>query len=403
MARSTNPRAARQSKTSQRLAALVGSVALVAAPLVVAPVAVLPAAAVDGSVSGTVFHDFNSNGILDPDPGDPALPRDRGFAGVTVTAYDRDDSAVGTTTSGADGTYTVAVTGADTDALRIEFTDLPQGYFPSFSVLGASAGESGSNVQLVDVGATDVDFGVNVPDEYSVAGADTPVATSLAYAGQRQYQVNPNNPEQGVSLAAWPWQTAATSPGAANDFNFVNNGAYPGPYFGLPESRTPLATFDETGGIWGTAAQGSTGDLFAAAVLRRQVDLGPGGLATVYRVPDVYDPATGLIGSPGPIETWLNLGPALTADGQNGVPNDVPGLGIDFGTFDATYAGRGGFIRPQDPAADTAAYTGVGTLGIGGVAVSADQTKLYVMNLHLREIEVIDIASKTLDQSIPSG
>ncbi|MEN0130233.1 MAG: DUF5979 domain-containing protein [Brevundimonas sp.] len=372
---------------------------------------VTPAVAVDGSVTGTVFRDFNANGVQDVST-DPAVPNDGPLAGVTVTAFDGHGTAVGTTVSGADGTYTVDVADALTSQLRLQFTDLPTGLVPSFSVLGAAAGESGSNVQLADVGDADVDFGVSAPDEFQKAGVDTPVVVPTVYAGQRQYQVNPGNPEQGVSLAAWAWQDQWTTADQAGDFNFVNDGTAPDPYFGLPRGRTPLALYDQTGGLWGTVSQKTTGDVFSAAVLRRQVDFGPGGLAAIYRVPGVLDVATGeLAASPGPVETWLNLGQPF-AD----LPAGVPSLGIDFGTFDTSYdtrslpygngpggSGTGGFIRPQDPAGDAAAYTGIGTIGIGSIAVSEDQSTLYVMNLHLRRIEVIDIATRTALAPIPLG
>ncbi|MFF2371385.1 DUF5979 domain-containing protein [Agromyces sp. NPDC058110] len=373
--------------------ALLAAGAVVAAPLATGPLA---ATAADGSVSGTVFQDYDSDGVFDPAPTDPAAPRERGLAGVTVTAYDAHDTAVGTAVSAADGTYTLSVTAAYTDQIRVQFTDLPIGMYPSFSVLNPSPGQSGSNVRITTLGATGIDFGVNAPDDYSGAGLDTPVVSPIVYAGQRQFQVNAANPEQGVSLAAYPWQTGSTSPSAANDFNFVNDGAYPGPYFGLPDGRTALATFDQTGALWATVGQKSTGDVFAASVLRRQVDFGPGGFAAIYRVPTVMDPATGRIGTPGAVETWL----------------DLSTLGIDFGTFDTDYTARGlpygngnpgGFIRPQDPAGDDAAYVGAGKIGIGGMAISSDQSALYVMNLAQKRIEVIDIASKTLRTSIPLG
>ncbi len=363
-----------------------------------------PASAADGTVSGTVFRDFDADGVLDVGSNDPATMHDRGMAGVTVTARDAHGAVVGTTTSGVDGTYTLPVTGAFTDQVRVQFTGLPTGMYPSFSVLGAAAGQSGSNVHVATLGDTGVDFGVSALGDYNKADEDTPLAIPLHYAGQRQYQVNPSQPQTGVSLAAYPWQDQWTTAGAAPDFNFVNDGTQPSPFFGLPRGRTILAHFDETGGLWGTAAEPSTGDLFTAAVLKRQVDLGPLGLAGVYRVPGAYDPASGTISStPGALQDWLNLGPDLAADPANGVPNDVPGLGIDFGTFDATYSGRGGFIRPQDPAADAQAFEDIGTVGIGGIAISGDNTALYVMNLHLREIEVVDIASKTLRTTIPLG
>ena len=103
-----------------------------------------------GSVSGVVFHDFNSNGVLDAALA-PGAPVDVGVGGVTVTAVDADEDVVGTAVSAADGAYSISVAGARTAQLRLVFSTIPAGFAPSFSVL-PSAGTgtfSASDVQLV--------------------------------------------------------------------------------------------------------------------------------------------------------------------------------------------------------------------------------------------------------------
>src|SRR4051812_7778594 len=79
-----------------------------------------PIAQASGTITGSVFHDFNANGIIDG-------AGERGVAGVTVTAYDPSNTVRGTATTAADGTYTLSATG--TGPYRIEFTALPTGYF----------------------------------------------------------------------------------------------------------------------------------------------------------------------------------------------------------------------------------------------------------------------------------
>ena len=66
-------------------------------------------------VSGTVFRDFNANGTRQT--GSPT--NEIGIGDLTITAYDASGTAVGSTTSAADGTYTIPSVSGD---LRIEFT-----------------------------------------------------------------------------------------------------------------------------------------------------------------------------------------------------------------------------------------------------------------------------------------
>ena len=121
------------------------------------------AAAAASTVTGTVFQDFNSNGAVDTvvKAGEAA---DIGVAGVTVAAYDSTGKKVGEATSAADGTYAMTITGNAGSDLRVEFT-IPASN-PLSSYRSSFAGtNSGTSVQFVSIGATNVDYGINVPGE----------------------------------------------------------------------------------------------------------------------------------------------------------------------------------------------------------------------------------------------
>ena len=125
--------------------------------LLVGPAAGVSAAAgnVDGTVAGSVFQDFGSTGIYTTGDAAAGVPRNRPIAGVTATAYDADGDAVGTATSAADGTYTITVTDARSQDLRVEFSGWDaEVYQPGFAAQTAlPAGALGSNdtsVQFVD-------------------------------------------------------------------------------------------------------------------------------------------------------------------------------------------------------------------------------------------------------------
>ena len=107
-----------------------------------------------GTISGTVFNDYNSNGTFDTTAtltntggGTVGVAKDVGVSGVTVTAYDGTGAAVGTATSAADGTYSLTATG--TGPYRIEFTTIPSGFKPSFH-----GTNSGTTVQFVPDGVS---------------------------------------------------------------------------------------------------------------------------------------------------------------------------------------------------------------------------------------------------------
>ena len=114
----------------------------------------------------------------------------------------------------------------------------------------------------------------------------------------------------------------------------------------------------QTGGLWGIAWDRSRRSLYVASVFRRETDVGPSGIGGIYAV----DPYVGA---------------------QNGVP---------FMTITNV-----GDPRPggQPDLADTTAITGAGKVGLGGMDISDDDSKLYVMNLNTRSLVQVDVASKT--------
>ncbi|HRE29662.1 MAG TPA: SdrD B-like domain-containing protein, partial [Anaerolineales bacterium] len=112
----------------------------------------LPVAQAAGTITGTVYRDFNLNGLRETG--------EVGVAGVTVSAFDSGGASQGTATTGADGTYALAAGG--TGPYRVEFTTIPEPYRP-----GPNGANNGTTVQFVpDGGASGVDLGVNDPAEY---------------------------------------------------------------------------------------------------------------------------------------------------------------------------------------------------------------------------------------------
>jgi protocatechuate 3,4-dioxygenase beta subunit len=136
-------------------------------------------AAGSGTVSGFVFQDYNSNGVFDSTVA-PGQATDLPLAGIEVRVFDADGVEVGSTVSGASGSYSITVSGAASDDVRVEFatpsTGPLSGLEPSFD--GA---EGGTTVQFVTLPATDVDLAMNYPGEYCQSSPN--IATSRLCAG----------------------------------------------------------------------------------------------------------------------------------------------------------------------------------------------------------------------------
>ena len=98
-------------------------------PLVVGTT-VETAGAANGTITGLVFRDYNYNGVRDnrmtaDHSSDPDYPNgfEPGEAGITVTAYDNSATPQSwTTTTGANGAYSLPITGAATAAIRVEMS-----------------------------------------------------------------------------------------------------------------------------------------------------------------------------------------------------------------------------------------------------------------------------------------
>ena len=346
-----------------RATAAVAALAIVVTGLTVGGVAPTAIAAT-GTVSGTVFRDFNSNGVRNTGAAARSgIANDIGLAGVTIKAYDRDNVERGTTISGADGTYTLTATDTASDAIRVEFTGIPTGYLPT------SAGTSnGTTVQFTTVGATGVNLGVNAAEDYSKSAA--PIVTAIQYSG---------SPIAGVGTTLTRDQPALVATPYATNFTAVPATAYP--------DRVTLATFGQVGAVWGTAYRAKSNALYAAATYKRHAGLGTLGLGGIYRVNNVTT-AAGAGNTAATVTPWL----------------DVTSLGINVGTAQTNEAR--GLTTAQTPAQDVDAFARAGKIGIGAITLSADGNTLYFVNLFDKKLYALDITNQsapTLKSKIDLG
>jgi hypothetical protein len=326
-----------------------------------------------GDITGRVFQDFNGNGTMDTtltitNNGAGAIGDaiDRGFAGVEVRAY----NAVGTnvTTGGvvltdASGNYTLTTNDAGPGPYRVEFTALPGGYRPSArstdSVNGGAAANAGSTVQFVSTPAANVNLAVNYPTDYSQSNPQV-VATMYAEADQIAGVSN----AQSV-LLSFPYSAGSSYTGTAA----ASEAAYD-----LPNAWTLDIPANQVGTTFGLAYARRSRRIYAGAFFKRHAGFGPVGPNAVYMI---------------------------NPTGSGSVTSSFIVPGTPTNAHDTT--------APIDWARDNdnTGWNGVGTTSLGGMALSEDESTLYVMNLQNRTLYALNatngafIASQAVPTNLP--
>lgn len=296
-----------------------------------------------GTISGTVFMDYNANGKKDAGGFEPAKgvsATDAGVAGVTVTAYDAAGKVVGQTTSDASGAYALSV--ATSDTVRVQFST-PSGYETSFEGV-----MSGTSVQFVRAGATNVDYGIARAAEYC---QDNPKLVTCLQPSTNQMTAFPG--VNGVVTLPAAFSVAQTFTDAGSTF-YTQSSALAG-------GVTEAAAMEKIGATFGVGVDRS-GNAFFGTYVKRHSPYGPAGATnTIYRV----NLATGAS------ETFVTLGsgtlPAHSATSPSGYP---------------AYAQDGLRVvtDPNDPRYSDV-YFKVGRAGLGDVDVTPDGSALLAVEM----------------------
>lgn len=195
-----------------------------------------------GTISGSVFQDFNFNGLND-DSGS-------GIWGIKVFVYG-DSGVVDSTLTQNNGDFTF--TGlTDGTKYRVQFRLQPGQFGVSTSFFGSDAG---TTVQFVTAPDCSVSQGFAAPEDYCQA---TPNIVTPCFIG-------------GDPLAG------GTAAGNTAIVGFAENATGQGQTFNIN-----LAQTQQVGSCWGVAYQRETKKLFTSAVLRRHSGFGPGGTGAIY-------------------------------------------------------------------------------------------------------------------------
>lgn len=322
-----------------------------------------------GTVSGTVFKDFNGNGVKDG-------TSEVGVSGIIVTAYDGTGTARGTATTLSTGAYSLSATG--NGPYRIEFTAIPSYLSPSAKSTDSVNGDSlttssGSTVQFVADGTTsNVNLALNNPSDYSQA-----------------------NPRLVIPVQEHGSGSGSTDTGFVS---FTYNGAtdYPATYGGTGENPRADAQIQQIGAVWGVGYQKKTKRVYTAAVTKRHSGFGPRGIDGVYILDYSSSTSASVVGG---------------FDLQSVTPSNG-GAAIDLGSVTRTIvagaisAGAAGDNQLSDtntqPTRDMDAFDKVGKTGFGDIDVSEDGNTLWLVNLNQRALISVNISSFTPSTANPA-
>jgi SdrD B-like domain len=209
--------------------------------------AIPSASAAPGDVEGSVWQDTKPNGVRDT-----AAPTEAGIQGVTVTLYASDDTAAGTATTAANGTY--AVTPTKPGPWRLEFSTLPKDYVAGRETVA----DNGSSVRFVSAAGANNDLAVSLLGEYCQANPD--YISNCFTIGRA---------DQASATRSALFQI----PGDAR--------GYEGGPFWTPFANK--ATANQIGATYGLGYQNTSNSAFAAAFVRRFVGFGPAGISAIYK------------------------------------------------------------------------------------------------------------------------
>ncbi len=317
------------------------------------------------TITGRVFQDFNGNGTYDTTStinndgfGTIGVAIDRGVSGVTVSAYDSAGAARGSTTTDASGNFSLSATG--TGPYRIEFTNLPSGYYPSTrstdSVQGGSSTNSGSTVQFVDnANTSNVNLAINYPTDYSQNNPE--IVASMFEQGDAV--TGPNSAAS--AILSFPYSAGSTD----------TSGSATESLFDVPNVNPLDIASSQIGPTYGIAYARKSRLIYAAAYFKRHAGFGPRGPNGIY--------VLNRTGS-GSVNTFFT----------------VPGTATN--SHDTTNYNRDN---------GNTGWDAVGKTSLGGMALSEDETKLYVWNLANRTLYALNattgvqIASQAAPSSLP--
>jgi SdrD B-like domain len=287
-----------------------------------------------GTIVGTVFDDYNQNGVREA--------HEPGVNGVIVSAYNDTGTRVATATTGLaqgiQGWYELHLP-LGLDDVRLQFENIGKhSNIPLLTGFQPSNHNGGTTVMFVhhaSSGAT-VNLGIERPGEYCQNNPN--IVTTCYDVGDQKKPADP-------VVVRFPYNSSGDS----------------------MRATTPLAFAPDLGTTWGLAYRRSSDSLFVSSYVKRHAGLRPGGsTGAIYLIQGADTPAA----TSKKISVFVDLNQVFGKDTAGADPHAT-----------------GNYTQDVDT------YAVVGKVGLGGMALSDDESMLYVMNLADKHLYSIPVGS----------
>lgn len=286
-------------------------------------------------LGGTVFDDFNNDGIRGSS--------EAGIRDVSVNLFDDNGQVGSSTTTNASGSFTFSGLSAG-QVYRVEFL------VPDIWQEGALGSGSGTSVQFVQAGQCNANLGLL--DKARYCTESNPNYLVPCYInGDPSHSSN----NASTSVARFLYNDSGNSP-AASYSNYI--------------------TMGNIGTVWGMAYNADDQQVYASAFLKRHAGLGTGGIGAIYRRPVSGGNTSSVM--------FYDFGAAAGTVATNATR--FPGTGNAFGQLGAC-----GLCDNIDPTA----FAQIGKVGLGSMEMSPDDKTLYVTNLYDRKVYRIDASTNS--------
>lgn len=302
-----------------------------------------------GTISGTVYVDYNMNGVRNTTGTSPNFAIDTGVSGVTVTVYAPNGASKSQNTV-AGGTYSIDTSAAPAlpaGPYRVEFTNLPAGYSPS-----AVGSNNATTVRFVpDGNSANIDLGIVAPRDYS---QNNPFLMTQVYSvGNGTYD----------TIVRFPYNYADDLDGRLNTIDPTAWSAPPSRNSDL--APVGIAALNPVGATFGLSWNNLTNKVYAAAYLKRGARFGSLSGESTGAIYVIDNPTSGLPST----NLYVDLN-AVFGAGTAGANTHPSASTIDWTN-------------------DAATIPEVGKRGLGGLRLSANGSHLYTVNLADRRLYVI--------------
>lgn len=307
-----------------------------------------------GTISGAVYVDYNMNGVRNTTGTSPNYAVDGGAVGVTVTVYAPNGASKSAATA-SDGSYSINTSAAPAlpaGPYRVEFSNLPTGYFPS-----AIGTNNATTVRFVNEGGSaGIDLGIIAPKEY--CPNTTWLVTNSYVVGNGTFG----------SLVAFPYRYSDEQDGN------INGSWTSPPSRNSTLAPTQLGDANTVGSTFGLSWNNLTNRVYAASYLKRGARFGSLSSENPGAIYQIANPTSG-----SPVQSlFVNLNAIFSNEPAGANPHPS--------------------ASTPDWTDDAASISLIGKIGLGGLKLSQDGSTLYTVGLADKRLYVIP-TSGTLDSS----